>query len=133
MAEVFPAERLRGRFNGINLDDLVDWRVVRTWLYWGMFWLLVMPTVGVTISGLFNYPDYLGTNNLGLTFGRLRPVQGARVRFGGRNARTDRRGRATMVKRFGASRRDRRYTARAFRRDLRTGRVVVRVRAWRRR
>ena len=40
MAEVFPAERLRGRFSGVNLDDLVDWRVVRTWLYFGMFWLL---------------------------------------------------------------------------------------------
>jgi endoglycosylceramidase len=65
--------------------------------------------------------------------GRLQPVKGARIRFGGRNARTDRRGRAVIVKRFGASRRDRRYTARAFRRDLRTGRVAVRVRAWRRR
>ena len=82
MAEVFPAERLRGRFSGINLDDLVDWRVVRTWLYWGMFWLLVMPSVGVAISGLFNYPDYLGTNNLGLTFGRLRPVHVNGVIFG---------------------------------------------------
>ena len=82
MAEVFPAERLRGRFNGVDLDDLVDWRVVRTWLYWGMFWLLVMPSVGVAISGLFNYPDYLGTNNLGLTFGRLRPVHVNGVIFG---------------------------------------------------
>src|SRR6266487_5247450 len=82
MAEVFPAERLRGSFSGINLDDLVDWRVVRTWLYWGMFWLLVTPTIGVTISGLFNYPDYLGTNNLGLTFGRLRPVHVNGVIFG---------------------------------------------------
>ena len=41
--------------------------------------------------------------------------------------------RAVIVKRFGFSRRSRRYTARAFRRDLRTGRVVVRVRASRRR
>jgi cytochrome c oxidase cbb3-type subunit I len=82
MAEVFPAERLRGRFSGVNLDDLVDWRVVRTWLYWGMFWLLLMPSVGVAISGLFNYPDYLGTNNLGLTFGRLRPVHVNGVIFG---------------------------------------------------
>ena len=49
-------------------------RVVRTWLYWGMFWLMVTPSVGVTISGLFNYPDYLGTTQLGLTFGRLRPI-----------------------------------------------------------
>src|SRR5438093_1632571 len=82
MAEVFPAERLRGRFTGMNLDDLVDWRVVRTWLYFGMFWLLVTPSVGVAISGLFNYPDYLGTNNLGLTFGRLRPVHVNGVIFG---------------------------------------------------
>ena len=39
-----------------------------------MFWLMVTPSVGVTISGLFNYPDYLGTTQLGLTFGRLRPI-----------------------------------------------------------
>src|ERR1700758_1131730 len=82
MAEVFPAERLRGRFAGVDLDELVEWRVVRTWLYWGMFWLIVTPSVGVTISGLFNYPDYLGTNNLGLTFGRLRPVHVNGVIFG---------------------------------------------------
>ena len=65
--------------------------------------------------------------------GRLRAVRGARIRFGGRNAHTDRRGRAVIVKRFGASRRSRRYTARAFHRGLRTGRVVVRVPASRRR
>ena len=52
---------LRGKFAGVDLDELVDWRVVRTWLYWGMFWLLVAPSVGVLLSGLFNYPDYLGT------------------------------------------------------------------------
>jgi len=66
--------QLRGRFAGVNLDELVDSSVVRTWLYWGMFWLIVTPSVGVTISGLFNYPDYLGTTQLGLTFGRLRPI-----------------------------------------------------------
>ena len=37
---------LRGRFAGVDLDALVDWRGVRTWLYWGMFWLLVAPSVG---------------------------------------------------------------------------------------
>ena len=66
--------QLRGRVAGGDLDQLVDARVVRTWLYWGMFWLMVTPSVGVTISGLFNYPDYLGTTHLGLTFGRLRPI-----------------------------------------------------------
>ncbi len=66
--------QLRGRFTGVDLDELVDARVVRTWLYWGMFWLMITPSVGVTISGLFNFPDYLGTTQLGLTFGRLRPI-----------------------------------------------------------
>ena len=56
---------------------------MRTWLYWGMFWLMVTPSVGVTISGLFNYPDYLGTTHLGLTFGRLRPIHVNGVIFGG--------------------------------------------------
>jgi cytochrome c oxidase cbb3-type subunit 1 len=76
------AETLHGRFTGIDLDQLVDRRVVLTWLYWGMFWLIVTPSVGVALSGLFNYPDYLGTNNLGLTFGRLRPVHVNGVIFG---------------------------------------------------
>jgi cytochrome c oxidase cbb3-type subunit 1 len=75
------AEVLRGRFAGIDLDELVDRRVVRTWLYWGMFWLMVTPSVGVTLSGIFNYPDYLG-GALGLTFGRLRPVHVNGVIFG---------------------------------------------------
>jgi cytochrome c oxidase cbb3-type subunit I len=81
MAEVFPAERLRGRFSGVILDDLVDWVVVRTWLYFGMFWLLVTPSIGVALSSLFNHPDYLG-NEIGLTFGRLRPVHVNGVIFG---------------------------------------------------
>ena len=56
MTETLP---LHGRFTGIDLDQLVDWRVVRTWLYLGMFWLMVTPSIGVALSGLFNYPDYL--------------------------------------------------------------------------
>ncbi len=75
------AEALRGKFAGIDLDELVDWPAVRIWLYWGMFWLMVTPSVGVAISGLFNYPDYLGTN-LETTFGRLRPVHVNGVIFG---------------------------------------------------
>jgi cytochrome c oxidase cbb3-type subunit I len=81
MATAETAYVLRGRFAGIDLDELVDWRVVRTWLYWGMFWLMVTPSVGVTLSGIFNYPDYLG-GALGLTFGRLRPVHVNGVIFG---------------------------------------------------
>ena len=67
------AEALRGPYAGLDLDALVDWPVVRVWLYWGMFWLMIAPTVGAAIAGLFNYPDYLGSN-LALSFGRLRPV-----------------------------------------------------------
>jgi cytochrome c oxidase cbb3-type subunit 1 len=72
---------LRGKFAGVDLDELVDWPVVRTWLYWGMFWLMITPSVGVAISGLFNYPDYLG-QNLETTFGRLRPIHVNGVIFG---------------------------------------------------
>jgi len=75
------AEALRGEFAGIDLDELVDQPLVRTWLYWGMFWLMLTPTVGVTISAMFNYPDYLGPT-LQLTFGRLRPVHVNGVIFG---------------------------------------------------
>ena len=82
MAETFPAEKLHGRFTGIDLDDLVDWRVVRTWLFLGMVWLMLTPSVGVMISSTFNYPDYLGTTQLSLTFGRLRPVHVNGVIFG---------------------------------------------------
>src|ERR1700737_4611461 len=66
--------QLRGQFARVNLDELVDVQTVRTWLYWGMFWLVVAPSVGVTISGLFNFPAYLGPSQLGLNFGRLRPI-----------------------------------------------------------
>ena len=74
-------EALRGKFAGVDLDSLVDWRGVRTWLYWGMFWLLVAPSVGVLLSGMFNFPDYLG-GHLQTNFGRLRPVHVNGVIFG---------------------------------------------------
>jgi cytochrome c oxidase cbb3-type subunit 1 len=75
------AEALRGKFTGVDLDALVDQRLVRVWLYWGMFWLMLTPTAGVTISALFNFPDYLPPA-LELTFGRLRPVHVNGVIFG---------------------------------------------------
>ena len=55
------AEALRAdRSSFAQLDDLVNYPLVRLWLYWGMFWLLFTPTFGVTISAMFNFPDYLG-------------------------------------------------------------------------
>ena len=63
------------------VDDLIDRDLIRVWLYWGLFWLMFAPTVGVTISTLFNFPDYLG-DSLYLSFGRLRPVHVNGVIFG---------------------------------------------------
>ena len=62
-------------------DTLVDRGLVLKWLYWGLFWLMFTPSIGVTISTLFNYPDYLGTSEY-LTFGRLRPMHVNGVIFG---------------------------------------------------
>ena len=38
-----------------HLDALVDKQLVRMWLYWGLFWLMFTPSVGVTISSYFNF------------------------------------------------------------------------------
>jgi cytochrome c oxidase cbb3-type subunit 1 len=65
-----------------SLDVLVNRSLVRLWLYWGLFWLLFTPSIGVTISAMFNFPDYLGSTALELTFGRLRPMHVNGVIFG---------------------------------------------------
>ena len=77
MAETLRADRP----NFSHLDDLVNFPLVRLWLYWGMFWLLLTPSVGALIAVLFNFPDYLGTSPY-LTFGRLRPLHVNGVIFG---------------------------------------------------
>jgi cytochrome c oxidase cbb3-type subunit 1 len=77
MAEVLRAEPPLPA----QLDRLVNFPLVRLWLYWGMFWLLLTPTFGVMISALFSFPDYLGTSQY-LTFGRLRPMHVNGVIFG---------------------------------------------------
>ena len=77
MAEVLRADRS----SFAHLDDLVNYPLVRLWLYWGMFWLMLTPTIGVTISAMFSFPDYLGTSQY-LTFGRLRPFHVNGVIFG---------------------------------------------------
>ena len=64
-----------------DLDSLIDRQLILKWLYWGLFWLMFTPTIGVTISSLFNYPTYLGTSEF-LTFGRLRPMHVNGVIFG---------------------------------------------------
>ena len=64
-----------------TLDELVDVSLVKLWLYWGLFWLMFTPSIGMAISTLFNFPDYLGTS-LYLSFGRLRPMHVNGVIFG---------------------------------------------------
>jgi len=56
-----------------ELDKLVDRLLVRNWLLCGLFWLMFAPSIGMAVSTLFNYPDYLG-DSLYFTFGRLRPM-----------------------------------------------------------
>lgn len=62
-------------------DSLIDRGLILKWLYWGLFWLMFTPSIGVTISSLFNYPDYLGSSEY-LSFGRLRPMHVNGVIFG---------------------------------------------------
>ena len=64
-----------------RLDELVNFPLVRLWLYWGMFWLLLTPTFGALASSIFSFPDFLGTSEY-TTFGRLRPMHVNGVIFG---------------------------------------------------
>ena len=47
-----------------DLDSLIDRELILKWLYWGLFWLMFTPSIGVTISSLFNFPNYLGTPSI---------------------------------------------------------------------
>ena len=67
--------------SGSTLNDLVDRSLIFKWLLSGLFWLMFAPSVGMAVSTMFNYPDYLG-DNLYLTFGRLRPMHVNGVIFG---------------------------------------------------
>jgi cytochrome c oxidase cbb3-type subunit I len=64
-----------------SLDDLIDRSLIRKWLYWGLFWTMFAPSIGVLVSTKFSYPDFLGTEQY-LTFGRLRPIHVNGVIFG---------------------------------------------------
>jgi cytochrome c oxidase cbb3-type subunit I len=64
-----------------DLDQLIDRALIRKWLYWGLFWVMFAPTIGVIVATKFTYPDFLGTSQY-LTFGRLRPIHVNGVIFG---------------------------------------------------
>ena len=52
------ADALHGPYAGLDLDSLVDWPVVRTWLYWGISKFTADVRAygqSATISGMFNY------------------------------------------------------------------------------
>lgn len=61
--------------------DLVDTRLVKSWMYWSLAWLTIFPFIGLLLSIKFHHPNFLD----GLpwfTFGRLRPVHVNGVIFG---------------------------------------------------
>src|SRR5437899_9965797 len=57
----------------VRNDALVNKDLIRQWLLWGLFWLMLFPTVGVIASTKFVFPDFLGRIPW-LTFGRIRPI-----------------------------------------------------------
>jgi cytochrome c oxidase cbb3-type subunit 1 len=64
-----------------DYDAITDYRLIRQWLLWGAVWVMFAPSLGITISLMFNYPDYLGQSEY-FTFGRLRPMHVNGVIFG---------------------------------------------------
>ncbi len=64
-----------------DLDALIDRPLIRKWLYWGLFWVMFAPTIGVIVATKFTYPNFLGASPY-LTFGRLRPIHVNGVIFG---------------------------------------------------
>lgn len=64
-----------------GLDQLIDRPLIRRWLYWGMFWMLFAPSIGVLVATKFTYPTFLGSSPY-WTFGRLRPIHVNGVIFG---------------------------------------------------
>ena len=64
-----------------SYDAISDYRLIRQWLLWGLFWVMFAPSIGIAISTMFTYPDYLGQSPY-LTFGRLRPMHVNGVIFG---------------------------------------------------
>src|SRR2546430_11657218 len=57
----------------VRNDALINKDLIRQWLLWGLFWLMLFPTVGVIASTKFVFPDFLGRIPW-LTFGRIRPI-----------------------------------------------------------
>ena len=53
---------------------IVDVRLVKQWLLWGMIWMVVFPLVGLVDSIKLNYPEFLG-QTAWLTWGRIHPLQ----------------------------------------------------------
>jgi cytochrome c oxidase cbb3-type subunit I len=64
-----------------EVEQLVNYPLVKAWLSWALIWLMVFPLVGFLVSIKFNYPTFLGSTSW-FTFGRLRPVHVNGVIFG---------------------------------------------------
>lgn len=81
MATTIPAHVAVAADVRPDLDALIDRPLILKWIYWGLFWLMFAPSVGVVISTMFNYPGYLGDSGFA-NFGRLRPMHVNGVIFG---------------------------------------------------
>ena len=62
-------------------SELVNNKVVRSWLSWGLLWIIIFPLMGAFVSIKFHNPDFWGGLPW-LTFGRLRPIHVNGVVFG---------------------------------------------------
>lgn len=65
----------------VEVEEIVDYAVVRRWIYWAFAWMVAGPGFGILVSLKFNFPDFLGGVPQ-LTFGRMRPVHVNGVVFG---------------------------------------------------
>lgn len=66
--------------DGLTGDNLVNERIVKSWLGWGFGWAIVAPLVGFLLSLQFNFPTFISSEFS--HFGRLRPVHVNGVIFG---------------------------------------------------
>ena len=67
--------------NATDKESLVNRRLIKAWLIWGLVWLTIFPLVGLLVSIKFHNPGFLDGESW-LTFGRLRPVHVNGVIFG---------------------------------------------------
>jgi cbb3-type cytochrome c oxidase subunit I/cbb3-type cytochrome c oxidase subunit II len=67
--------------NFTDSKELINRSLIKAWLCTALFWLTIVPIVGLLLSIKFHNPDFMG-GRAWWTFGRLRPVHVNGVIFG---------------------------------------------------